>query len=249
MGTDSTTREFIARITAASTAEDLADVLARLTTELGFQYFALSHHVDIAQAGAKAIRVHNYPDRWASHYDANALGVTDPVHRASHVTSVGFRWSDIPDLIALTPRDCRLLKLGSEHGIGDGFTVPANVPGEARGSCSFASEAEHAIPEYSLPVAQLAGAFAFEAARRLWSVRRFDPHPAPILTDRQRDCVLWAARGKSDWETSRILGVSEETVARHIKDGCERYGVHKRTSLAIRTLFDGTLTFTDIFGH
>ena len=70
--------------------------------------------------------------------------------------------------------------------------------------------------------------------------------PAPVLTDRQRDCVLWAARGKSDWEISRILGVGQETVIRHLKQARERYGVSKRTSLAIRALFDGTLTFTDI---
>ena len=39
----------------------------------------------------------------------------------------------------------------------------------------------------------------------------------------------------------------EETVARHIKQACERYGVSKRTYLVILTLFDGTLTFSDIF--
>jgi LuxR family quorum-sensing system transcriptional regulator CciR len=249
MGMGSTTRELVARITAGTTPDDLALVLAEISVEMGFQYYALSHHVDVALVQGRAIRVHNYPDRWADYYDANALGVSDPVHRASHVTSVGFRWSQIPAMIPLTQRDCRILTLGSEHGIGDGFTIPANVPGEARGSCSFASEADHPLRENSLPLAQLVGAFAFEAARRLWSVRPFDPHPAPTLTDRQRDCALWAARGKSDWETSQILGVSEETVARHIRDGCERYGVNKRTLLAIRTLFDGTLTFTDIFGR
>ena len=68
-----------------------------------------------------------------------------------------------------------------------------------------------------------------------------------MLTDRQRDCVLWVARGKSDWEISLILKVGEETVARHIKQACERYGVNKRTYLVILTLFDGTLTFSDIF--
>ena len=35
--------------------------------------------------------------------------------------------------------------------------------------------------------------------------------------------------------------------ARHIKQACERYGVSKRTYLVILTLFDGTLTFADIF--
>ncbi|QCI80488.1 LuxR family transcriptional regulator [Hankyongella ginsenosidimutans] len=243
----STAQAFVARVTTVSNADDLDDALRAISAEMGFQHYALSHHVDIVKAGGKAIRLHDYPARWADYYDANILGVSDPVHRASHVTSVGFRWSHIPRMIALTARDRRTLALGGEQGIGDGYTIPANVPGEARGSCSFANQAGHSVPEAMLPLAQLAGAFAFEAARRLWSVRDFEPDPTPTLTDRQRDCALWAARGKSDWETSRILGLSEETVARHIRQGCERYGVNKRTLLAIRALFDGTLTFTDIF--
>jgi len=48
-------------------------------------------------------------------------------------------------------------------------------------------------------------------------------------------------------QISLILKVVEETVARHIKQACERYGVNKRTYLVILTLFDGTLTFSDIF--
>ena len=214
---------------------------------LGFQFFALTHHVDVAHSSGGVIRLHNYPARWADYYDANALGVSDPVHRASHVTSIGFRWSRMPDMIPLTAGDLHVLAMGRDQGIGDGFTVPANVPGEARGSCSFANEAGRPMPEAMLPLAQLAGGFAFEGARRLVSARLVPSEgPAPVLTDRQRDCVLWAARGKSDWEISRILGVSEETVIRHLKQARERYGVQKRTSLAIRTLFDGTLSFDDV---
>src|SRR3546814_18243077 len=62
------------------------------------------------------------------YYDGRALGVSDPVHRASHVTSVGFRWSRMPGMIPFTAEDRRVLALGREQGLGDGFTVPANVP-------------------------------------------------------------------------------------------------------------------------
>jgi LuxR family quorum-sensing system transcriptional regulator CciR len=234
-------------VEATGDADELGEALRAMTEELGFQYFALTHHVDVLEMGDSAIRLHNYPSKWADYYDAQALGLSDPVHRASHVTSLGFCWSQMPRMIPLTAGDRRILALGREQGIGDGFTVPANVPGEARGSCSFASEAGRPIGAPMLPVAQLAGAFAFEAARRLWSERGHLDADAPQLTDRQRDCVLWVARGKGDWEISRILGVSEETVARHIKQACARYGVSKRTLLTIRTLFDGTLSFTDIF--
>lgn len=242
--------QFMRIVEAVSNADDLTSAMLSITAQLGFQYFALTHHVDIVAAAGDAIRLHNYPEDWAAYYDARALGVSDPVHRASHVTSSGFQWSRLPEMIPLTQGDERMLALGRAQGIGDGFTVPAHIPGEARGSCSFAVDGERSIPTLSLPLAQLAGVFAFEAARRLWTARgKTPPQPSPRLTDRQRDCVLWAARGKGDWEIARILGVSEETVARHIKQGCARYGVNKRTLLAIRALFDGTLSFVDIVGH
>jgi DNA-binding CsgD family transcriptional regulator len=247
MGMRAITQGFIERVTSAASADDLAQALRSVSAKMGFEYFALSHHVAVRRFAGTAIRLHNYPDRWADYYEARALGVADPVHRASHVTSVGFVWSRIPEMIPLTAGDRRVLALGRDHGIGDGFTVPAHVPGEARGSCSFANAAGRGMPDDMLPFAQMVGAFAFEGARRLWSVRPFDAAPRPKLTDRQRDCVLWIARGKGDWEISHILGISEETVASHVKHGCERYGVNKRTLLMIRTLFDGTLTFGDIF--
>lgn len=246
MGTSATAVRFGRIVEDASSTDDLQAAMADITAELGFQHFALTHHVDIVRAAGSAIRVHNYPSRWADYYDRNVIGISDPVHRASHVTSMGFAWSRIPKMIPLTRRDQLILTMGREAGIGDGFTIPANVPGEARGSCSFANEAGRAVPRENLPLAQLAGMFAFEGARRLWLRRGAHSETQPVLTDRQRDCVLWAARGKSDWEISRILGVSEETVARHMKQARERYGVPKRTLLAIRTLFDGTLSFNDI---
>ena len=246
MGTFEQAETFLRDVSTTSTEAELADVLAAVSHELGFTYFALTHHVDIRRAPQPAIRLHNYPDEWVEYYDDNSLGVSDPVHRASHVTSVGFAWSEIPRMIGLTPRDQEILIRGETKGIGDGFTIPANVPGETHGSCSFANPRGKAMREEDLPLAQLVGAFAFEAARRLWRVRSPYASALPILTDRQRECIVWVARGKSDWEISRILGIQHETVIRHIKQARERYGVAKRTMLAVHALFDGSISFTDV---
>ena len=74
---------------------------------------------------------------------------------------------------------------------------------------------------------------------------RFSEGPVR-LTDRQRDCVMWAARGKSDWEIAQVLGVSEATVGEHLRHAYERYGVGKRTLVAVHALFDGKIGFLDI---
>jgi LuxR family quorum-sensing system transcriptional regulator CciR len=234
---------FVRDVRELRTEDELAQAIIDVTSDLGLRYFALTHHLDVRRS-SEGIRIHNYPEGWAEWFDQKSLGSSDPVHRACNLTSVGFSWSKVPDMIVLTAQDQEILDAARREGIGDGFTVPAHVPGEAHGSCSFACAAGEAFDDAHLPLLQLVGAFSFEAARRMRRMR--DCAPPVRLTDRQRECVLWAACGKSDWEIARILGISQETVIEHLKHARERYGVGKRTLLAIHALFDGTIGFLDV---
>lgn len=45
---------------------------------------------------------------------------------------------------------------------------------------------------------------------------RSQQDPAPALTAREREVLLWAAQGKTAWETSAILGISPKTVEFHL---------------------------------
>lgn len=232
----------------ANALDELFGALSECTQEMGFRYFSLSQHVDFRHCPEAGIRLHNYPSHWEAWFDERALGRFDPIHRASHVTSTGFSWSNVPTMIQLTVGDRAILRAARDAGIGDGFTVPAHVPGEYNGSCSFAVRDDERVPADAAMIAQLIGGMAFEAARRIAQPRRA-PRPTALMTDRQRDCVLWAARGKTDWEISRILGVSHDTVIQHLKHARERYGVQKRAHLAVMALFDGSICFSDIFIH
>jgi LuxR family quorum-sensing system transcriptional regulator CciR len=234
---------FVKEVRDLSTQDELAGAIGEITADLGCRYFALTHHVDPCRS-SNTVRLHNYPDGWAEWFDKQRLGVNDPVHRASNVTSVGFAWSTLPQMIRMTRRDRQILDAARREGIGEGFTVPAHVPGETHGSCSFACKTGERLNDENLSLLQLTGAFAFEAARR---IRRLSgPSGSVLLTDRQRECVIWAARGKSDWEIAKILGISHETAIQHVKQARERYGVNRRTLLAIHALFDGTIEFPDV---
>jgi DNA-binding CsgD family transcriptional regulator len=239
-----TAEKFAAAVDAAQSIDELRNLVDAITREMGFGHFALSHHVDVPRAPAPAIRIHTYPDEWEAYFDAARLGPSDPVHRASHLTNAGFRWSRLSRLIVLTGRDKEVLADARKAGLEDGFTVPAHIPGESSGSCSFATARGRSSKRHWEPLAQYIGAIAFEGARRLLCVRPIDPD-RPRLSDRQRDCIYWAARGKSDWEISQILGIGHDTAVQHMKEARSRYGVGNRTQLAIHALYDGALTFTD----
>lgn len=238
---------FIDDLRAAEGECDLRFLLAEISAELGFAHFALTHHVDLRRGSGEAIRIHNYPDEWERYHDEQQLGRSDPVHRACQLTCVGFTWSELPRMMRLTPRDLSVLSAAATQGIGDGFTVPAHVPGELNGSCSFATGPGVLLPADKLAMAQLVGAFAFEAARRLTRARDGMEYRAPRVSTRERECLVWVARGKSDSEIATILGISPETVHQYVKHVRATHDVVSRSQLVARALFNGSISFMDIF--
>src|SRR3546814_16280691 len=99
--------------------------------------------------------VHNYPDAWANVYVGFDLSGTDPIRRAGEKSMTGFQWRNVDHYIPLSRGDRQLLKVARESGIGDGFTVPRHLPGEATGSCSFAVAPNARIPLEMLHAAQI----------------------------------------------------------------------------------------------
>jgi LuxR family transcriptional regulator, quorum-sensing system regulator CciR len=103
-----------------------------------------------------------------------------------------------------------------DSGLGTGYTVPANIPGELPGSCSFVTKLGQKLPRHNLLAAQLIGAFAYGAAREVIGIDKLDNPERVGLTPRQHDCLMWAMRGKTDGEIGEALGISEETVTKHL---------------------------------
>lgn len=238
-------REYTQLLTDARDHAALSDVLEAACIAMNCRFFALSHHVDFNAAPGTGIRIHNYPDAWMRWFDERKLGVSDPVHRASHLTARGFCWHEIPKLIQLSPIDKHVLAQARHHGIGDGYSIPANVPGETLGSCSFATGTGKTMAEDWVHFAQWVGLFAFEAARRIGSARPFDR--PPVLTERQSECAVWVGRGKTDWEIAKILGLSRETVVDHLRHARARCDTTSRTGIVVSALYDGSISFADIF--
>jgi LuxR family quorum-sensing system transcriptional regulator CciR len=148
-------------------------------------------------------------------------------------------------------RQTEILQSAFDCGLAEGFTVPLNVPGEFLGSCSFGLAPGREVPRETLPAVQYVGCFAFEAARRIQSkfqTRQLVDESGRKLTQRQFDCLILAAQGKSDWDIGQLLGIAGDTVHQHLEAAKRRYGVASRTQLVVRALFDSQITFADIMG-
>lgn len=232
--------------------DDLHYHLERCAHALGFRSFAMGHHVDLCGPPQDAIRVTNYDPAWIERSLGDGYFVYDPVHQASTKTAMGFLWSDIPEMIRLTRAQKAVLDAARHYGLSEGYTIPVHVPGEYRGTCSFGAETLDGLRPNALPLANLIGTYAFESARRILRTRRGGsegPPNVPQLTDRQRDSLVLVARGKGDPEIGALLGISATTAHGHVENVRRAYGNAQRPLLVARALFDGQISYSEVFGR
>jgi LuxR family quorum-sensing system transcriptional regulator CciR len=236
-------------VTGASTAPSMADLRALIEVavrQLGFDYFAIVHHVLFGRPEDEHVRLTNYPIDWVG-YVRELPRLTDPVVRAAERMSSGFKWDQLESLITMTPAEVDYMREAARHGICQGYTVPNHVPGETFGSCSFSIRGDKPFPEAATSAAQALGSFAFEAARKLLRQRPGEIYlqPAP-LSDRQRECLLFVARGKSDSVIADLLAIRPKTVNEHIEAAKRRYSVATRSQLLVRALFRSEICFSEV---
>ena len=54
--------------------------------------------------------------------------------------------------------------------------------------------------------------------------------------------LSWAARGKTAWETARILGVSERNVRWHLEEAQRKLETKNKTATVATALVNGEIT-------
>jgi LuxR family transcriptional regulator, quorum-sensing system regulator CciR len=241
-------RDFVERSTILVDMGELRDAIEASCRELGFHYFAIVHHIRFGRPSTDKVRLSNYPVEWLAKLREDE-DFAEPVLKAAERCSSGFLWSSLEQHGAMSERERRYMAKAAHFGLAEGFTVPNHVPGETFGSCHFAVRKRSELPEHNLPAAQALGCFAFERARQILQEFRQPSEeyvkPAP-LTERQRDCLLFAARGKSDSVIAELLDIRPKTVNEHIEAAKRRYSVATRTQLIVRALFRSEICFSEV---
>jgi len=56
------------------------------------------------------------------------------------------------------------------------------------------------------------------------------------LTSREKECLSWTAAGKTSWEISQILRLSESTITFHLKNAIQKMDVTNRSQAVAKAL-------------
>ncbi|MGD9896398.1 MAG: autoinducer binding domain-containing protein [Candidatus Methylacidiphilaceae bacterium] len=179
---------------------------------------AVVSHFDprLQEARMATSAVHDYPEEWLHRYFRNGYVRIDPVVR---------RYASTFQMVAWTPvlqqpqgkqasafvREAR--DFGMAHGLTCGIRDPKacqatlfSVSGkEMESELRHRSVFDHLVPHLNGAILRVSGIPA-------------NPARVETLSLRELEVLRWMKEGKSNWEVSRILRLSEATVKFHVKN-------------------------------
>ena len=241
-----TVQAFAEAALAVNSDFDLDLLMSETARSFGADYYLMIHHADFSAGDRGLVRLGNYPFEVVAISRQDGRPLHDPVLEACERTLAGFFISEVGSVISLTDHHRRRIEQVESAGLGDGFCVPAHIPGEHVGSCHFTTGRGRLMPRKHSAALQLIGTFGFEAARRLANDGKDHLRPSAALSDRHRECIILSARGKSDSVIGQLLGLSPKTVNAYVEEAKRRYGVATRAQLIVRALYASEITFHDV---
>lgn len=217
----------------------LYECLERLTSHFHLDnfFFVASYP---ASTGATTILISNLPKQWCELYERRNYAQVDPaaLHCRARVTPTLWWTESYAEPASRNPQTAAFIKEARSFGLRSGVSFPVHGLGGAWGMLSLSCEQELEISqprlERSMPYNQLLSGYVFEAVTRAVEPKR--PTDNQGLTEREKECLVWCSEGKTSWEISKILGISERTVFFHMQNASRKLGASNRIQAVTRAI-------------
>lgn len=210
-------------LSEADSLDDLRAVLGRLFPGLGIAQYAFVR-VDSSVLGAAPLLVSNHHTCWQQLYRSHGYQCIDPFLRHARCSALPFLWRDVGARTSCCSPDAAFLAYARHHGIDvcRGASIPVHVRGEQLSLLSFSQAVNGRGRDISLRDALLLSGVATTLHLRVGQlVAGCRPRS---LTRRERECLLWASRGKGQEEIAMILGLRPRTVRFHQENATCKLG-------------------------
>lgn len=243
-------REFLDDATAVRSVDNMRATLARCAESLGFPYFA---YMTARLPGEHWPTVDlpffltNLPSEWVSRYRRRNYLRFDPVHRACMSQLTPLVWDVRADRFGPSDRlgreQRRVLGEMRDLGIRCGVTAPVHGPGSELGLLSVALDHDDQTrkcggDDLHRSLLQIAAKTHTVVTRRLIPPNRSGYRG---MSERERLCLQWTAKGKTSWEISRILDRSESVVNFHLKNAVAKLNASNKCHATVLAVEHGLI--------
>lgn len=235
---DAAVFEFIERVDSHLSIDGLLDDLLQVVAHYGFEHMIYTGLPAGDGSIAPLVKSNRFPRDWWDLYVERDYAKTDAVCQQVFSKVEPFVWNEVDPRLAARDGAARIAGEAAEHGLADGYIVPVFSRDEWLSAISFGGPHNVALNQRDRGAINLMAIYASSAIER----RQKKRPSRRRLTAREREVLLWTSAGKSCWEISVILNVSEQTVRFHTAQIRVKLNASNTTHAVVRALHQGEIT-------
>jgi LuxR family quorum sensing-dependent transcriptional regulator len=178
-------------------------------------------------------------ENWNRIYAERKFYFDDPSLKKILQSLAPFAWSDTP-LIDQKREEQNVFLAAAEMGLQDGFVVPIEGVQRELFVVRLTTPEKKFDPAVRTTLYALSLMYSTIGLNKFGKPQQTSPHSP--LTSREAECLRWVSEGKSDWDISEILGISQHTVHEHLERGKAKLKARTRTQAAVHAAINGWLS-------
>jgi LuxR family transcriptional regulator, quorum-sensing system regulator BjaR1 len=217
-----------------SKPEQVVGCMSTALGKFGFTSFLVVDVPEITNNTKPIFLLNGWPSAWAEHYQCHNYYKDDPVAARCRRSVDPFEWSEATYDSEKHPRAAEVMDAGRQFGLRDGFVVPVDRHTGTMSGVTMAGERPDFEPRAKRAM-HLIGLYAHAKAISLLG-REDISRPASDLTQGEREVLTWTAVGKSSWEISVILNMSEAGVVWRLKQAMAKLGASNKTQAVVNAI-------------
>jgi LuxR family transcriptional activator of conjugal transfer of Ti plasmids len=209
-------QEFVDAIKTARVDHEFERIASRTAQGLGFRWFAY-----LSMADGPPELISSYPKSWTCRYFRLKYQGLDPVVLRAKAEHDVFAWGPGEPMSGASKRQRSFFEEATTFGIKSGITVPIRAGFGQLAAFTLATDDPLMEPERLLAtsrdVVHLIGLYFHAHLSRRPIATLNQPEGEGVLTQRERQCLAWAARGKTVADTAILIGTAPRTVVFHLE--------------------------------
>jgi DNA-binding CsgD family transcriptional regulator len=230
--------EFLQKASEYTTLEQLQEGFGRAVGAFGFDRFSCTLIAKPGSAPQPRVLFGRSNRAWDEYYFEQGYLKFDACVSQIFRAPGPFTWSDMSQT-ELSVEASNILSEAADADAREGFVVPV-VGGGGEFYGVRLTSPHKAFDQAARPTLHaLSAVYVFEGVKLLEVVNDVETHTP--LTMRETECLRWVSEGKSDWDISEILGISEATVHAHVENAKKKIGVRSRVQATVLATVRGWL--------
>jgi len=227
--------EFIDELEKLNSLDDMVDAFEKLIGGFGYDSFRCAEIVRRNEPMDPKKAFGRLDRDWNVHYREQDYVYNDSTVQMALQTRYPFTWSSLKENHRISSLAEKIFKEAQfDFRFNDGLLIPIHLADGSVSVVSIIGEKPDTRPVVNRALG-MAAIYLHAKARPLISddSEISSACRKALFSRRQLDCIQWVAEGKSDWEISKILGISEATVHNHVERAKRNLGVHTRIQAVV----------------